>query len=347
MIKPEHLKKGDKVAIVSLSRGLLGESWAIHKLNIAKERLEKDFGLQVVVMPNALKGVKYLDEHPEARASDLMEAFRDKSIKAIFNAIGGDDTIRLLPYIDYEVIKNNPKIFTGFSDTTINHFMMHKAGLVSYYGASIMNNFSEYVKINDYTKEAIINTLFEPKAKLEIKPSKTESFKKDIVMWGEANINTARKFYPNKRGYEVINGKGKVKGELLGGCINTFVYLIGTPIWPTKEEWKGKILMLENADDESIPLCIVEWILRNLEAQGIFNVIKGIIIGKYPFEDKTEEYKQTFKKIIVDEGKHLNLPIIYNVNFGHAEPIGVMPLGVKCEINCDNKTITLLEPATK
>ena len=166
-------------------------------------------------------------------------------------------------------------------------------------------------------------------------------------MWGEANINTARKFYPNKRGYEVINGKGKVKGELLGGCINTFVYLIGTPIWPTKEEWKGKILMLEDADDESIPLSIVEWILRNLEAQGIFNVIKGIIIGKYPFEDKTEEYKQTFKKIIVDEGKHVNLPIIYNVNFGHAEPIGVMPLGVKCELDCDNKTITLLEPATK
>lgn len=347
MIKPEHLKKGDKVAIISLSRGLLGESWAIHKLNIAKERLEKDFGLQVVVMPNALKGVKYLDEHPEARASDLMDAFHDKSIKAIFNAIGGDDTIRLLPYIDYEVIKNNPKIFTGFSDTTVNHFMMHKAGLVSYYGASVMNNFSEYVKINDYTKDALINTLFDPKPRLDIKPSKKESFAKDIVRWGEADMHTARKFYPNKRGYEVINGKSKVKGELLGGCIETFTYLIGTPLWPTLEEWKGKILMLENSDDEDIPFALVEWILRNLEAQGIFNVIKGVIIGKYPFEDKTEEYKQTFKKIIVDEGKHANLPIIYNVNFGHAEPIGVMPLGVKCELDCDNKTITLLEPATK
>jgi len=347
MIKPKHLKKGDRVAIVSLSRGLLGESWAIHKLNIAKERLEKDFGLEVVVMPNALKGVEYLYQHPEARASDLMEAFKDKSIKAIFNAIGGDDTIRLLPYIDFEVIKNNPKIFTGFSDTTVNHFMMHKAGLASYYGASVMNNFSEYVKINNYTKESIINTLLEPKSNLEIKPSKTESFKKDIVRWGEAKIHTARKFYPNKRGYEIISGKGKVKGELLGGCIETFVYLMGTPLWPTYEEWKGKILLLENSDDEDIPLVLIEWILRNLEAQGIFNVIKGIVIGKYPIDDKIEEYKQCFKKVIIDEGKHTNLPIIYNVNVGHAEPIGVFPLGLKYELNCDNKTLTLLEKATK
>ena len=82
-------------------------------------------------MPNALKGIDYLYRHPEARAQDLMDAFRDPSIKAVFNAIGGDDTIRLLPYIDFEVLRNNPKIFTGFSDSTTNHFMMHKAGLVS------------------------------------------------------------------------------------------------------------------------------------------------------------------------------------------------------------------------
>ena len=83
MIKPTHLSKGDTVAIVSLSAGTLGEPWAIHKLYIAKERLEKDYGLKVVVMPNALKGRDYLYNHLEERAADLMAAFRDKSIKAI------------------------------------------------------------------------------------------------------------------------------------------------------------------------------------------------------------------------------------------------------------------------
>lgn len=95
MIKPKRLKKGDKIAIVSLSWGGLGDDCFIHKLNIAKERLEKDFGLQVICMPNALKGSKFVANHPEMRAKDLMDAFSDSSISAVFCAIGGDDTIRI------------------------------------------------------------------------------------------------------------------------------------------------------------------------------------------------------------------------------------------------------------
>ena len=85
MIKPERLHKGDKVAIVSLSRGMIGEKMFIHKYELAKKRLE-EYGLEVVVMPNALKGIDYLYRHPEARAQDLMDAFRDPEIKAVFNA---------------------------------------------------------------------------------------------------------------------------------------------------------------------------------------------------------------------------------------------------------------------
>ena len=160
MIKPRHLEPGDRVAIVSLSSGILGERWAVHKLEIARERLERDFGLRVTVMPNALRGAAYLDAHPEARAADMMDAFRDPEIRAVFSAIGGDDTIRLLPYIDFDVLRNNPKIFTGFSDTTVNHLMLYKAGVVSYYGVSVMTNLSEYGRINDYTLRMIRKTLF-------------------------------------------------------------------------------------------------------------------------------------------------------------------------------------------
>lgn len=346
MIKPQHLKKGDKVAIVSLSRGMLGEENFIHKFYIAKERLEKDFGLQVVAMPNALKGMKYLDEHPEARAKDLMDAFKDKSIKAIFNAIGGDDSIRLLPYIDFDVIKQNPKIFTGFSDTTTNHFMMYKAGLVSYYGASVMNNFAEYIKINDYTKNAIINILFQPKETFEIKSSPICSYSKDVVWWKPENINTPRKFHKDTLGYEVLQGSGKVQGKLLGGCADVFINILGTKLWPTVEEWKGKILFLETSETD-MPEHELRSLLRNLQAQGIFDVIKGIIVGKPAVEEKYEVYKKVYKQVVGKEANKPNLPIIYNVNFGHAEPIGIIPIGIKCELDCDNKTITLLEKATK
>lgn len=345
MIKPKRLHKGDKVAIVSLSRGMIGEQMFIHKFNLAKKRLEGDYGLKVVAMPNALKGIDYLYSHPEARAQDLMDAFRDTEIKAVFNAIGGDDTIRLLPYIDFDVLRNNPKIFTGFSDTTTNHFMMHKAGIASYYGLSVMNNIAEYVSINEYTKNAMEKTLFEPQDTLEIKCSDFCSYEKDKIWWKEENMNRATPRFTNT-GYEVIQGKGKVVGELLGGCIDVFPELLGTSLWPSLDEWKNKILLIETSEAD-MPEMVLCWFLRNLHAQGVLNVIKGIVVGKPAVEEKLDSYKEVYKKVVGFEANLPNLPILYNVNVGHAYPIGVFPLGLKYEIDCDSKTLTLIESATQ
>lgn len=347
MIKPKHLSPGDTVAIVSLSAGTLGEPWAIHKLQIARQRLEKDYGLRVKVMPNALKGREYLYRHPEARAADWMDAFRDPEVKAIFNAIGGDDTIRLLPYIDFDVIRSNPKIFTGFSDTTSNHFMMYKAGVMSYYGASIMTNFAEYVRINDYTAAAIRNTLFEPKPELDI-PSAPYWYddEDEKIWWKEENIHTLRQYHPEEIGYEVIQGNGMVEGELLGGCVDVFLELLGSPIWPSREEWRYKLLFLETSEVD-IPEHYLTWILRNLAAQGIFDVISGILVGKPARRSKYEPYKEVYRKVVGFEANRPDLPILYNVNFGHAEPIGILPIGARCRLDADRKTLTLLEPATE
>lgn len=344
MIKPQRLHKGDKVAIVSLSRGMLGEKMFLHKFTLAKERLEEDYGLEVIAMPNALKGIDYLYQHPEARAQDLMDAFKDPEIKAVLNAIGGDDTIRLLPYIDFEVLRNNPKIFTGFSDSTTNHFMMYKAGLVSYYGLSIMNNIAEYVSINEYTKTAMENTLFDPQDALVIPCSDFCSYEKDKVWWMEENMNQATPRFPNT-GYEVIQGIGKVTGELLGGCIDVFPELLGTSLWPALDQWKGKLLLIETSEAD-MPEMVLCWLLRNLHAQGILHVINGIVVGKPAFAEKYEAYKEVFRQVVGFEANLPNLPILCNVNVGHAYPIGVFPLGLRYEIDCDNKTLTLIESAT-
>lgn len=347
MKKPKHLSPGDTVAIVSLSSGTLGESWAIHRFYIAKERLEKGYGLTVKVMPNALKGRDYLYHHPEARAADLMEAFRDTEVKAIFNSIGGDDTIRLLPYIDFDVIAQNPKIFTGFSDTTTNHMMMYKAGLISYYGAAILTNFSEYVKINDYTAAMIQNTLFTPQPTLGI-PSAPYWYddEDEKIFWDEKNIHTLKPYHPEEIGYEVLQGQGIVEGPLLGGCVDVFIELLGTCLWPDQEEWAGKILFLETSE-EDMSCDLLTWILRNLAAQGIFDVISGILVGKPARRSKYEPYKEVYRKVVGFEAGHPELPILYNVNFGHAEPIGVLPIGVRCRLDADRKRLTLLESATE
>lgn len=207
MIKPRCLKRGDKIAVVSLSWGGLGVPDLIHKYKIAKERLESEFGLEVIPMPNALKGIEFLSSHPELRAADLMQAFSDKSISGIFCSIGGDDTIRLLPYINYEIIRANPKIFMGYSDTTINHFMMYKSGLVSFYGPSIMSEFGEYNSMHEYTVKAVRDILFGDSINYEIKPCPTWS--SDFIEWNEKNQHLIKKFIPDEKGYEILQVKEK------------------------------------------------------------------------------------------------------------------------------------------
>lgn len=294
-------------------------------------------------MPNTLKGVKYIYEHPEKRAQDLMDAFKDKTINAIICAIGGEDAIRLLPYIDYNVIKENPKIFMGFSDSTVNHLMMYKAGLVSFYGPSLMCDFAEYVEMYDYTENAVKDVLFNAPDKYEIK--KCKYWTNEFIPWGEENINKAKTKIEDPKGYEVIQGNGKVEGKLLGGCLDAMPMYIGTDIWPSKEEWKDKIIFLETSEEKPEP-GLVTFILRNFGAQGILDVAKGIIVGKPQNEKYYEEYKEVYKKVLKEFNRE-DMPVLYNANFGHSSPIGVIPYGINCELDVDNKKITLLESAVK
>ena len=133
------------VAIVSLSSGIIGEPFVRFEVEIGLRRLQ-EYGLNVKFMPNALMGLEFLKEHPEKRAEDLLQAFRDPDIDMILCAIGGDDTYRLLPYLfEHNELAEavTDKVFLGFSDTTINHFMLHKVGLSSFYGQSFLADLCE------------------------------------------------------------------------------------------------------------------------------------------------------------------------------------------------------------
>ena len=133
------------IGIVSLSSGILGEDFIQHEVEIGLRRL-REYGVAVRFMPHARKGLDYVREHPEDRARDLLEAFRDPAIDMILCAIGGDDTYRLLPYLfDHNELADavTDKVFLGFSDTTINHFMLHKAGLRSFYGQAFLPDVCE------------------------------------------------------------------------------------------------------------------------------------------------------------------------------------------------------------
>lgn len=338
MIIPEKLKKGDTVAIVSLSSGMGGEKQFIHRYKLGKKRLEEIFGLKVITMPNALKGCDYLYKNPKARANDLMNAFKNKKIKAIFTMIGGDDSIRIIPYIDSNVIKNNPKIFIGYSDTTVTHFLLYKNKIVSYYGPAILSEFAENGNMHDYTKKNLEKALFMNE---DIVIESSKKWTNEKIDWTDASKdNKFRKMQLEKHGFEVLQGTGVFEGNLLGGCLEVLNMIIGTEIWPNTDEWENKILFIETSEMNPFPDDVMCF-LRHLAALGILNKINGIIIGKPAKEIYYEEYKKAFLKVIREENKLNKLPILYNVNFGHSAPMCTIPYGLNAKVDLKNKQIII------
>lgn len=152
LIIPIALKAGDKVATVSLSWGGAGEELFRNRYEAGKKQLQDTFGVQVVEMPNTLKGGDFIYDNPQARVDDLHTAFLDPEIKGVISCIGGSDSVRLIDMVDYDIIRKNPKVFMGYSDTTVTHFMCMKAGLRSFYGPAIMAGFAENAGMHEYLK---------------------------------------------------------------------------------------------------------------------------------------------------------------------------------------------------
>lgn len=353
MNKPKALLKGDKVAIVSLSSGMLGDESCKHDIEIGTRRL-KEFGIEPVFMKNSLKGIDYLEDHPEARAQDLKDAFMDDSIKGIICAIGGDDTYKLLPYLleDEEfkdAVKNNPKLFTGYSDTTINHLMFYKLGMVTYYGPNFICDLAELSnEMLPYTKEAFKGYFKESQVKYF---KSSEFWYEERTDFLERAVGTDKVRHKEERGYEILQGHGVFKGKLLGGCLESFYDILTNTrypdekdicerysIFPSLDEWKDKILFIETCEETPTPEEF-EKELTELMNTGIFEVIRGIIVGKPQDEAYYEEYKEILKKVINNK----EMPILYNINFGHAYPRCIIPYGIETEIDMDNKKITFKE----
>lgn len=336
--KPSKLNANDKVATVSLSWGGAGDDDLLWRYKVGKKRLEEQFHLEVVEMPNTLKGSDYLYHHPKKRAEDLMQAFADPSIKAIFSCIGGDESIRMLPYIDFNIIANNPKIFIGYSDTTITHFMCLKANLSSFYGASVLAEFAENINMHEYTTYWINKVLFnnEPIGKIEA----SSMWSGQRIEWLEANQYMAKTMHPNQ-GYEFLQGSGVVSGPLIGGCMEVLEMIKGTTLWPPLEAFDGAVLFFETSENMAKPHFIEYW-LRSYGTLGILQQAKAILFGKPTQEKYYKEYKKAIIKII-HELELYDLPIVCNMSFGHNEPMMCLPYGAIAEIDTNKKTFTIVE----
>ena len=338
------------VGIVSLSSGIIGEEFIQFEVEIGLRRL-REYGLKVKFMPNALKGIDYIREHPEKRAEDLLQAFRDPEIDMILCANGGDDTFRLLPYLfDHDELREavSQKIFLGFSDTTINHFMLHKVGLNTFYGQSFLTDVCELgPEMLPYSRR-YFEELISTGGIREIVPSdiwygERERFTPDQV--GKELTS-----HPD-RGFELLQGPAVFSGKILGGCIDSMYDFFNGELYadmpllcekyglfPALEDWRGRILLLESSE-EKMPPEKYRRALEYFKEKGVFDVVSGVLVGKPMDETYVEEYKRHLIDVIGDP----RLPVVCNINIGHAEPRCIIPFGVEAVVDVEKQVIRFLD----
>lgn len=344
LIKPRALLRGDKVAVVSLSWG--GPGTFPGRYEAGKRQLEKAFDLTVVAMPNALKSADWVAANPKARAEDLMVALQDQSVKAIISAIGGDDSIRLIPYIDFSVIKNNPKVFVGYSDTTVSHFAFWRAGVVSFYGPSILSGFAENCGAHRYMLESFAAATMQ-NGPFALKPN-SDGWTSEFLDWAEpANQEIKRALLP-PRPWCWLQGTGVFHGKFLGGCVEVLDWLRGSSVWPKPDEWRNGIIFLEISEERMSDTALLRT-LRSFRAAGVFTEPSAILFGRSrPPDSGADDYERQddiVLRFVKDELQLPNIPVVTQMDFGHTEPILTIPIGVSGAVDCDRRTISVSESA--
>lgn len=309
-IIPEKLKKGDKVMIIAPARGLKIIGQDVRQ--IATERLNK-LGLEVVFAPNTTdSNWDYMGSSSiENRVEDIHTAFKDKSVKAILTVIGGFNSNQLLKYIDYDLIRNNPKIICGYSDiTALLNAITAQTGLQTYYGPHYSSLGMKYGC--DYTFEHFVKMLVTDD-KDNVEPSQVWS----DDLWF---LDQEKRDFEANEGYWIIHS-GKAKGTIAGGNLCTYNLLLGTPY--RRKFTEDTILFIE--DTASAPLQDIERDLQALIYQEDFKNVKGIVIGRFQKDSKIT--KEGLEYIINTKKELKDLPIIANVDFGHTYPLLTIPLG--------------------
>ncbi len=320
-IVPEKLVAGDEVRIVAPARGLklIGQDSRAQALKIFAEMgLKVTFGKNTTDENFDMMGSSSI----EKRIADIHEAFADPKVKAVFTVIGGSNSNQLLPYLDYELIRNNPKIFCGFSDiTALLNAIYAQTGLVTFSGP----HFSSLgmIKGCEYTIENLKKMII-GEGKNEIKPSPEWS----DDLWF---LDQEKRSFIKNEGWWVIRS-GSAEGKIIGGNLGTFDLLLGTPYRPVFEA--DTILFIEDCFTSGGDAGAFERNLQALMYQEDFKNVRALVIGRF---QKASEVSREKLEFILDKPQLKNLPIIANVDFGHTTPLLTLPIGGSARITPRNE----------
>ena len=291
MILPERLKKGDTIGVIAPSNPIIGEN--IEELEQARKIVEKD-GFKVKYSKNIFSNTNGYSATAKEKAEDINEMFADKEVKMIWCAKGGNNSNSVFEYIDYELIKHNPKIICGYSDiTSLTNMITAKTGLVTFSGTNFKTIATDET---DYSYKEVLKRFVDGSLKI-----------------GQAG----EKYYTLQEGI--------VEGELIGGNLSLTRGMVSGKY---SIDFTDKILFLEELGFETSP-ALASHFLYYMKQNGVFDKIRGLWIGNYEHESGI-----ALEKIIMDVlGDEYKFPIIKSNNFGHIETKTVIPIGTKAKID--------------
>jgi muramoyltetrapeptide carboxypeptidase len=314
-IKPKHISAGDTIGIVSPS------SPSTYGSDLERLRGwadEHDFRLKF--FPHANDKHAYLAGSDEDRAADLTAAFADPGVDAVLTMRGGTGGWRMVRYVDYDVIRDNPKFFSGYSDTTAIHLAIEsQADIVTFYGASGSSLIGK--GRSKYTEKHFLRALTEPVALGEVEKDPDDPFTWSIT-------------------------EGVAEGLLRGGCLTLLAQSAGTPYQP---DWSGCIVFFEDVGEQPYRL---DGYLTQLTMAGMFDGVAGVVVGEHvqcgsaPYKPSYPYGSFTSEEVFQQHLGPLGVPVMVGLPCGHGRHLATLPLGVMARLDTDNLSLTLLEEAT-
>jgi muramoyltetrapeptide carboxypeptidase len=278
-------------------------------------------GFKAKLAPNVRKRWGFLAGSDRDRASDLMKMFADHNVKAIICVRGGYGTARLLPLLDFQAIRANPKIFIGYSDITSLHCaFLVKSNLVSFHGPMLSSDFLKK-DCPDFTLQSFLRTLMQPSPPGSIR----DGYKRKTI---------------------AILRRGIASGPLVGGNLSLLCATLGTPYQP---RFKNCILFFEDLDE--VPYRF-DRMLTQLLNDGLLQQVAGIAIGinancRDPKARNASEYRQTLEDVFQERLLPLGVPVVMGLPFGHIPLKATLPVGVRATLDAVEGDLTIDEPAVK
>lgn len=339
IIKPPKLHPGDTIAVLSPSWG--GPGVFPHIFENGLKNLQS-LGFRVKEFPTTRADPQYLYGHPRERSADVNAAFADAEVQGIITSIGGDDSVRILPFLDPGAIRRNPKLLMGYSDGHILTTFCRKLGLVTFAGPSIMAGFSQMEAVEAGFRRHLLDFLLGDNPAYEYAAYGT--YFNEYPDWGypenTGKVGEARK----NTGWRWLQGSGAVQGELFGGNIEVLEFMKGTDYWFPKEFWNGKILFFETSEDKPT-VSQVRYMLRNYGTQGALERARAVLFGRP--KDYSEAEKAALDAVLTEvigfEFGRPDMPVVSNMDFGHTDPQWIVPLGVQAEVDGAGRSFRLLE----